>query len=252
MPKTVLWVFILAVAYSVTAWASLQLESQQAYAASMWPAPALALVAALWWHARAWPGIWIGFLVINLAIGARHSGITTTGAAVAAGVALGSAAQAVSVAYHHQAMAASCRYVLRAPRLSSHSPGAAALSSLLAPTSSAISVILGGVTDTRSALRQWPNHWLGNLTSVLVFAPLLLQWREILRSKPGSNGVWKASHTRVVVVGISAWFSLTGGSLEVRNTSLPLWPSPCHLDRSASGRWSGPNGAFVCASRLPR
>jgi diguanylate cyclase (GGDEF)-like protein/PAS domain S-box-containing protein len=250
-PKTLLWVAILAVAYCVTAWSWVQVDAQQAYAASIWPAPALAFAAALWWQRRAWPGIWIGFFLLNLAIAAPQSGITASGAIVAASVALGATAQAVLGAILIRRWLPAGDLFARPASVFTFA-GVAALSGLLAPTWTAITVLLGGLTNTRSSLAQWPAHWLGNLTSALVFAPLLLQWRELLRVSRRKRWILEAIVTCLVIVGISGvvffdWQAIGSPQYPLAFVALPLviW---------IAFRFRPPGvaltSAFVCAMAL--
>jgi diguanylate cyclase (GGDEF)-like protein/PAS domain S-box-containing protein len=250
-PKTLLWVVVLAIAYGVTAWSSVQVATQHAYAASIWPAPALAFAAALWWQRRAWPGIAIAFLLVNLAIAAPEPGISASGVAVAASIALGSTAQAVLAAVLLRLWLPAGNVFTR-PVAVFIFAGVAALSGLLGPTWTAISVILGGITDARSAFAQWPTHFLGNLTSALVFAPLLLQWRELLRVSRRKRWILEAVITCVVIVGISGvvffdWQSIGSPQYPLAFVALPLviW---------IAFRFRPPGvaltSAFVCAMAL--
>lgn len=200
--RTGVWIAILAIAYGLTSWVGLRDATLPQHTSVVWPASALALVAALSWGRRAWPGIWLASFLLILWMAGAPSGISNRALAVAASMALGSTLQAALVAAVLQRWAPGALFAR--PTTVFRFAGLTALSCVLAPTWTAVILRLGGFTTSASYLDSWPAWWFGDVTGILVFAPLLLQWREMLRVSRRRGWIHEAIGTCMAVIGVSA------------------------------------------------
>ena len=177
--RTGLWVSILTIAYGLTCWVGLQTSSIATHTSVVWPASALALAACLAWGPRAWPGVWAISFLLSLWAAAHPTGITQSAALVSLSISFGTTLQAIVTAellkrrvpggvFTHAGGVA--RFL-----------GVAAIGCVVAPSWTALTLLLGGHASVGTYLESWLSWYLGDLTGVLVFAPLLLQWREMLR-----------------------------------------------------------------------
>lgn len=222
--KTGVWIAILAIAYGLTSWVGLRDATLPQHTSAVWPASALALAAAMFWGRRAWPGIWLASFLLILWMAGAPGGISPRVLGVAASMALGSTLQAALVAAVLQRWAPGSLFAR--PTTVFRFAGLTALSCVLAPTWTAVVLRLGGFTTSASYLDSWPAWWFGDLTGILVFAPLLLQWREMLRVSRRRGWIPEAIGTCVAIVGISAavyfgWQSLASPQYLLAFVALP-------------------------------
>jgi PAS domain S-box-containing protein len=174
-PRTFLYaaqIGLLALAYWGAARLSLPLAIPPGYATAIWPAAGIALAGLLMLGARAWPGIWIGALAANLAVAAS--------APVSALIATGSALQAVAAAsLVRRLMGVPYRFESATQVL--QFAAAAALCSSIAPTFALAPLAAGHSLSAPELLWNWATWWQGDLSGMLLAAPLVLSW-----SVPGS------------------------------------------------------------------
>lgn len=222
--RTGVWIAILAIAYGLTSWVGLRDATLPQHTSVVWPASALALAAALSWGRRAWPGIWLASFLLILWMAGAPSGISNRALAVAASMALGSTLQAALLAAVLQRWAPGALFAR--PTTVFRFAGLTALSCVLAPTWTVVILRLGGFSTSASYLDSWPAWWFGDITGILVFAPLLLQWREMLRVSRRRGWIHEAIGTCVAIIGISAgvyfgWESLGSPQYLLAFVALP-------------------------------
>lgn len=175
-------ILLLAVAYLATAKLGLLLSIPTIYASPFWPAAGLALAALLVFGYRAWPGVFIGCLALNLG---------TVSVAAAAGVAAGASVQALAGAFL-------IRRFLGFPSPLDNARDVVKFMLLGGPLSSWVSATCGvstlvwvGFIPADDFAFNWRTWWIGDSIGVLVVAPLVIVWL----GKPIEN--WR--HRRVWV-----------------------------------------------------
>jgi diguanylate cyclase (GGDEF)-like protein/PAS domain S-box-containing protein len=222
--RTAAWVAILAIAYGLTSWVGLEMAGLPTHTSVVWPSAALALAACLSWGPRAWPVVGAGAFLLSLWTAATPAGITQSALMFALSVSFGTTLQAT---------ATSELVKHRAPGLFANAGGVArfvgvaAIGCVIAPSWTALTLLLGGHASVGTYLESWLAWYLGDLTSILVFAPLLLQWREILRVSRRKGWVAEAIGTCVAVVALSAIVYFTWQSLGSPEYLLAFVALPC-------------------------
>ena len=200
--RTGVWVSILTIAYGLTCWVGLQTASTPTHTSVVWPSSALALAVCLSWGPLAWLGVWaVGFLM-SLWAAATPAGITQSAVLLAVSISFGTTLQAIATAELIKKRAGGglfnqaggvARFL-----------GIGAVGCVIAPSWTALTLLLGGYASVSTYLDAWLAWYVGDLTGVLVFAPLLLQWREMLRVSRRRGWIAEALGTCVAVVALSA------------------------------------------------
>jgi diguanylate cyclase (GGDEF)-like protein len=178
LPKVV----ALAGGYCVTGALGLSLAIPPGYATAVWPPSGIALAGLLLWGPRMWPGIWLGSFLVNVWVSLPPGGvqITPAGIAIGASIGVGSTLQAVLGA-------SLLRRFLGVDRIFESGPAVlafgviASLCCLVAPTWGVATLSLAGLVDLASYFDSWRTWWLGDWLGALVIAPVLLNWRQLVR-----------------------------------------------------------------------
>ena len=154
----------IAVAYFVAGKMSLALAIPPGYATAVWPPSGIALAAALLFGARIWPAIWLGAALVNVGVDAS----VLAAALIASGNTLEALAGRALIRRHVGDPARFQRGedVLKFIAL-------CALASAIAP-SVALIAVAGGTWE--EGLRNWWTWWQGDLSGMIVAAPLILSW----------------------------------------------------------------------------
>ena len=94
-PGSLLFIVTLAAAtYLVLGWFGISLTIPPGYASPLFPAAGFAVAVMLWSGNRAWPGILLGSVLLNLGIAWQHGDLGYLSVISACGIACGSALQA--------------------------------------------------------------------------------------------------------------------------------------------------------------
>jgi PAS domain S-box-containing protein len=158
---------VLAALYFFAAKLSLLLAIPPGYATAVWPPSGLAVAAILLGGNRLWPGVWLGAALANLSV--HDSGIAAvligTGNALEALVAAALIRRSMGVPQRFESGEDVFKFVAVA----------AAASALAAAIGVSAIALTGstGLTDFASNGWTW---WQGDLTGIIVFAPLILFW----------------------------------------------------------------------------
>lgn len=221
--KTGIWIAILAVAYLLTGWVGFRSGTFAGHSSIVWPLSGVALAAALTWGWSAAPGIWLVTLLLSLGSAGTIAWAEPSSYLVAGSISLGSTLQATVAALLIRRWVTGG--IFSRPAAIIRFAGAAALTCVLAPTWSAITHSLVGGT-ARISLDSWSGWWLGDLTGMVVFAPLLLQWREILKVSRRKGWIGEAIGTCVAIVAIGTvvyfgWDSLGNPQYLLTFVTLP-------------------------------
>jgi diguanylate cyclase (GGDEF)-like protein len=175
-------IVILATGYSLTGIVGLSLAIPPGYATAVWPPSGIALAALLLWGPRTWPGIWVGSLLVNVAVAltTAHVDLNLTSLLVAASIATGSTLQALAAAIALQRWVGVAKLFESGPAALAFT-GIAAAGCLVASTWGTTTLLLAGTVDASSYIDSWETWWLGDLIGVLVFTPVFLTWRQSLQ-----------------------------------------------------------------------
>jgi PAS domain S-box-containing protein len=137
-------------------------------ASAVWPPTGIALAALLLLGLPLWPGVLLGAFLLNL---------TTAGnAATSAGIALGNTAEALVGAWLVLRFANGIKAFDHAGSIFRFVVCAALISTALSATLGVISLCSAGFAAWGNFWPIWLTWWLGDLTSNLVVAPLIIVW----------------------------------------------------------------------------
>ena len=156
-----------ALAYFCAAKLALLLAIPPGYAAAVWPASGIALVALLVGGNRLWPGVWLGSFAANVGI----EGSTLAAAVIASGSALQAAVGAELVRRH-----VGVPYRFRRADEVARFVGLAALSATIAPTFALLPLGLMHSLPGMELFRNWWTWWQGDTSGIILIAPLVLSW----------------------------------------------------------------------------
>ncbi len=223
--RTGVWVSILTIAYVLTCWVGLQTASLATHTSVVWPVSALALAACLSWGARAWLGVWAVGFVMSLWAAATPAGITQSAVLLAVSISFGTTLQAIATAELVKRRAGGAVFTQAGGV--ARFLGAAAIGCVVAPSWTALTLLLGDYASVGTYLDSWVAWYIGDLTGVLVFAPLLLQWREMLRVSRRRGWIAEAIGTCVAVVALAAILYFGWQSLRNPQYLLAFIVLPC-------------------------
>jgi diguanylate cyclase (GGDEF)-like protein/PAS domain S-box-containing protein len=222
--RTAIWIVVLVVCYSLTCWYGLRSAILPAHTSIVWPATGLALAACLTWGARAWLGVWGAATALNIWIVATPTGVSREALAIAASIGIGTTIEVALAGWVLQRALPGGLFA----RASSvfRFTGIAALVSIVAPiwTLGTLSVAGLAVSNQFESGRAW---WLADLTGMVIFAPLLLQWREMLRVSRRKGWIAEAIGTVIATVAVSALVYLAWDWVENPQNVLAFVALPC-------------------------
>jgi diguanylate cyclase (GGDEF)-like protein/PAS domain S-box-containing protein len=169
---------LLAAAYYIAGRLALLLAIPPGYATPIWPAAGVALAGLLAFGKRAWPGIWLASLFINLPTTLDASSTVTILRSVLLASALGAGASL-------QALAGTwlVRRLVGYPIPFAKEIQIGKLLALGGPIGCLVSASVGiaalwltGVVSLVDVPFSWLTWWVGDTLGVLVFMPLFLAW----------------------------------------------------------------------------
>jgi len=162
--------------------AGLALAIPPGYASPIFPAAGFAVAIMLWTGRRAWLGIALGSVVLNLSVGDLSEPVRTTTVLVALGVGAGSTVQAYVAALLVERAAGRTWEAMETLRDIVRIFIVAGPLACLISASVGVATLYGnGLTQTADLLFSWWNWWTGDTLGVLVALPLCLTW--LLRSQ---------------------------------------------------------------------
>ena len=145
------------------------------YASPIFPAAGFAVAVLLWSNGRAWAGIWLGSLALNLGVSWLHDDFGPLSGLIAAGIACGSTAQALAARW----------LVVRSAKdgwRSLEAEGdivrclvfAGPIASIVSATAG-VGILLGAhIIPAGECVFAWANWWSGDTLGVLVMLPISL------------------------------------------------------------------------------
>ena len=158
---------LLTLVYFIAGKFGLMLASLHASASPVWPPAGIALAALLVLGYRAWPAIFVGAFLVN---------VTTAGnVATSLAVASGNTLEAVCGAWLVNRFAGGTT-VFDRPQGVFKFALAAVVSTIISPAFGVTSLALAGFADWANYGAIWLTWWLGDATSDLLIAPLIILW----------------------------------------------------------------------------
>ncbi|BAO29625.1 CHASE domain-containing protein [Sulfuritalea hydrogenivorans] len=194
-----------ALAYLVLGLAGLALAIPPGYASPIFPAAGFAVAFMLWSGRRAWPGIALGSLLLNLGAGDLGEAARTATVFSALGIAAGSTAQALFASWLVE------RVTGQGWRAMESTGGIVRILALAGPLACLVSASFGvgalyfnGLVPAGNVSFTWWNWWAGDTLGVLVALPLSLAW--LLRAQPIWRGrlsaLWPAMLMALTVIAV--------------------------------------------------
>ena len=175
---------LLALAYFATGWLGLQLPYAGTHITLVWLPTGIALAGLLRCGQSVWPGVALGALLVNLAIGSPLS--------LALGITVGNtlapllAAEMLRRAGFDRRFSRSRDVALLL--------AAAALGMTVSASIGASSLFLAGLMQPDAVMTDWLAWWMGDSVGVLLAAPLLLTatWKSLarIRQMRGEIAAW--------------------------------------------------------------
>src|SRR6267142_6611510 len=158
---------ILIFVYFIAGKFGLMLASLHVSASPVWPPAGIALAALLVLGYRAWPAIFVGAFLVN---------VTTAGTvATSFAIATGNTLEAVCGAWLVNRFAGGTT-VFDHPQGVFKFALAAVVSAIISPAFGVTSLALAGFADWTNYGAIWLTWWLGDTTSDLLIAPLIILW----------------------------------------------------------------------------
>jgi integral membrane sensor domain MASE1 len=167
-------VLLLATVYFVAAKLSLALAIPPGYATAVWPPSGIALAAMLLFGGRIWPGIWLGATLVNLTVASSPI--------MAVVIGTGNTLEALAGAAIIQRFVGIPRRFERGRDVVIF-VAAAAVSGTIAATVAVASLALAGSISWPAFLPNWWTWWQGDVTGIIIVAPLILNW-SLRRAAP--------------------------------------------------------------------
>jgi len=158
---------LLTLVYFIAGKFGLMLASLHASASPVWPPAGIALAALLVLGYRAWPAIFVGAFLVNVST----AGSVATSLAVASGNTL----EAMCGAWLVNRFAGGTTAFDR-PQGVFKFALAAVVSTIISPAFGVTSLALAGFADWANYGAIWLTWWLGDTTSDLLIAPLIILW----------------------------------------------------------------------------
>jgi PAS domain S-box-containing protein len=158
---------VLTLVYFIAGKFGLMLASLHPSASPVWPPAGIALAALLVLGYRAWPAIFVGAFLVNIAT----EGNLATSLAVASGNTL----EAVCGAWLVNRFAGGTT-VFDRPQGVFKFALAVVVSAIISPAFGVTSLALAGFADWANYGAIWLTWWLGDTTSDLLIAPLIILW----------------------------------------------------------------------------
>ncbi len=158
---------LLTLVYFIAGKFGLMLASLHASASPVWPPAGIALAALIVLGYRAWPAIFVGAFLVN---------VTTAGnVATSLAVASGNTLEAMCGAWLVNRFAGGTT-VFNRPQGVFKFALAAVVSTIISPAFGVTSLALAGFADWTNYGAIWLTWWLGDTTSDLLIAPLIILW----------------------------------------------------------------------------
>ena len=207
---------ILAFAYFATGWLGLQMPYAGSHITLVWLPTGIAVAALIRWGWAVWPGVLLGSLLTNLAIGSSWP--------LAMGIALGNTlAPILSTLWLHRV---GFRPTFERQRDIGSFVLAAGLGMLVSASGGCASLTVAGIVPPEAMGSAWLSWWMGDTVGVLLAAPLLMSISRAslapLRLAHKELLTWLVLAIAVVWLAFVHPFEQRAGGLPFALLSLPM------------------------------
>ena len=204
--RRLLQIATLATLYVATGRLGLSVAHYQDNATLIWPPTGLALAALILYGRRLWPGVALGALILNVAIGTAWS--------TSIGIALGNTLEAVVGAFLLERATGFRPSLSRVRDVAAFLLIGAVGSTLVSPAVGVTALYLGGELGNSAVGLVFLIWWLGDVGGAVVFAPILL---VAVNGSPDWASLGKRSESWMVLVclivsGLIGFTGLTDGA----------------------------------------
>ncbi|PHV08205.1 GGDEF domain-containing protein [Janthinobacterium sp. BJB412] len=171
-------ILVLALLYYITARLGLLLAFAPGYAAPVWPAAGIALVAVLVLGDGVAPGIWLGAFLANVAVSfdASSTAMLVKSLLLPAGIGAGATLQAVAGAVLIRRFVGFPTALERARDVVKFLGLGGPASCVISASAGVTMLLLAGVVPAHSYAFNWWIWWIADTIGVLVATPLGLAW----------------------------------------------------------------------------
>ena len=174
-PSLVAKVLGTALAYAVVGVLGIMLALPPGYVSPFFPAAGLAVALVLCYGTPVLPGVYLGSVALNLAVGWQHGNLDGRAALVALGLGLGATLQAgFAGAAVTRAVGSRWRRLVTERDIIWMLVVAGPLACLISPSVGHAILLPSGIVALPDALVSWGNWWLGDTLGVVIFAPMIL------------------------------------------------------------------------------
>ncbi|XHX76034.1 MAG: MASE1 domain-containing protein [Stenomitos frigidus ULC029] len=205
-------VLAVAIIYYGTATLGQYLAIPPGFITPVYPPSGIALAALLLWGTRVWWGLWVAAFVAAAYPLWANTGIASMAIASGVGIATGSVLQALLGAFLIRRFIATPQVIFSSAPNVAKFTAIELLSCLVSPAFGSTIMYFCGFIPGADYANSLLTFWLGDLTGVLVMAPLLLVWLEHWRQawsepNPETNST-NATKAWQQVLDVGLWFLL--------------------------------------------
>lgn len=169
---------VIAVAYAVTAWIGLSIDTSTGIVTPVWPPSGIAFAAVWVYGRRVWPGIVLGSLLVNFKPLFQSAHLFSS-CGVLLSIAAASALQAIAGAYLTRRVHAAIPFKNEQDFFKY--TWIVLLVCFMSSTIGTASLALGRFIPEHSVRDIWWAWWTGNFSGIMLVAPFLIAWNQPLR-----------------------------------------------------------------------
>ncbi len=229
------WVLLVALAYAVFAKVGFAFAFSVQQVTAVWPPAGIALAGLILGGYRLWPGIFIGAFVANVV---SNEPVVTAGA-IAAGNTLGPLIGSYLLRrFHFDPSFARVRDALVFVVF------AAIVAMTITATNGVTQLLLAHLVPPPQAGRVWLLWWIGDASGVLIVAPFLLTWRNVLRDGLVQG---EAGPLELVILVVALMVVGVAGIFTHFPTVFPLYPFVVWAALRAGARFTTAGTLTICA-----
>ena len=207
---------LIGLAYLVTGWLGLQIPYAGTHITLVWLPTGIAVAGLFRWGTQMWPGVFLGSLATNLAVGSSPT--------LAIGIAVGNTLAPLLCSWWLQRADFSPTFERQRDVLTLVVVAGAGM--LVSASSGCLNLAIAGLLPTSNAGQAWLSWWLGDTVGVLLAAPLLLAIGpgslDALRRHPYELLLWLALGGTVSWAVFVHGFGIGIGFLPLAFLPLPL------------------------------
>ena len=187
---------VLAIAYLIAGRVGQLLAVPPSYATAVWPASGIALAGLLLYGYRAWPGLFVGAVLINAwtpMMQAEDFDAMVKAITVAASIGFGATVQAVVAKLLVERFVGCSSSLTREREILGFLTLGGPVACLFGASWGILTLFVAAQIDATHIMLNWWTWWVGDVIGVIIFAPLML----ICFAKP--RDVWRSRQISVAL-----------------------------------------------------